>query len=75
MRVNFKPKELTKKESSYLCVRALFRFFSPTYLLGNFGCRSQSELLFLHNESLHRFIHFNEVISVVEIFKLNEFVG
>ncbi len=31
--------------------------------------------LFLYNKSLHNFIYFNEIISVVEIFKSNEFVG
>ena len=30
MRDNFKQKGLTKKESSSLCVRTLFRFFSPS---------------------------------------------
>ena len=35
MRVNFKSKELTKKKSSYFCVRALFRFFSPSSAGGN----------------------------------------
>ena len=55
-------------------IRANFKFYPPASL-GAFRMSLAERALVLNHKPLHHLIHFNEVISAVEIFKLNELVG